>query len=199
MVEPRLVTRILILDKTRRRLLFFLIRNKVNGWHFVENEVRERRLMLIVGGAHLNPKANPFVVLLRKIKDELHVIRQFEPARSRLYLPPSRTYVKLLPQGKSNQVFDGLGNVVRFNFLYSTVSRDVSDQSLAIVGHDFFRRRRSHHHVIRWDKGLGYVLRKRPLIEPVDDRRARTKVVFVPIMGRNEPVSVAGSQFGNHC
>ena len=94
--------------------------------------------MLVVGSAHLNAKPNPLVVFLRKIEDELHVIRQLESPRSRLYLPPSRAYVELLTQGKSNQVLDGLRNVVRFNFLRATVGRDVCDQSLAIIRHDFF-------------------------------------------------------------
>ena len=138
MVEPGLITRILIFYKSRSRLLFFLIRNKLNRRYFVENEIRERRLVLVVRRAHLNAKSNPLVVLLRQIEDELHVIRQLESPRSRLHLPPSRPYVKLLAQGKSNQVLDGLRNVVRFDFLGATVGRDVCDQSLAIVRHDFF-------------------------------------------------------------
>src|SRR5215831_12777297 len=127
MIEPGLITRILILDKARSRLLLFLLWNKVDGRYFVENEVRERWLVFIVGRAHLNAKSNPFVVLLRKIENELHVIRQLESTRSRLDLPPRRPYVELLPQRKTNQVFDGLGNVVRFNFVGATVGRDVCD------------------------------------------------------------------------
>ena len=124
MVESGLIPGILILYKPRCCLLFFLIRNKVNDGYFIENKVRERRLVLIVRRAHLNPESNPFIVFLRKIENELHIIGQLESTRSRLDLPPSRPYVKLLPQGKANQVFDGLGNVVRFNFLCATISRD---------------------------------------------------------------------------
>ena len=138
MVKTRLITRILIFHKSRSRLLFLLIGNELNGWYFVEDEIRERRLVLVVGSAHLNAKPNPLVVLLRQVEDELHVIRQLETPRSRLYLPPCRAYVELLTQGKSNEVLDGLGHVVRFNFLRATVSRDVGNQSFAIIRHDLF-------------------------------------------------------------
>src|SRR4029077_15280239 len=117
MVKARLIARVLIFHKSRSRLLFLLIGNELNGWYFVEDEIRERRLVLIVGSAHLNAKPNPLVVLLRQIEDELQVIRQLETPRSRLHLPPCRAYVELLSQGKSDEIFDGLGDVVRFNFL----------------------------------------------------------------------------------
>src|ERR1700733_3106153 len=147
MIETGLITRIGIFHESRSRLLLFLVGHKFNGWYFVENEIRQRWLVLIVGSAHLNAKSNPLVVFLRKIEDELYVIRQLEAPRSRLDLPPRRSYVELLPQGKSNQVLDGLGNVVRFNFLCATVGGDVCDQSLTIIRHDFFRRSGGHNHV----------------------------------------------------
>ena len=75
MVKAGLITRILIFHKSRRRLPFLLIGNEPNGWYLVEDEIRQRRLVLIVGSAHLNAKPNPLVVLLRQIEDELHVIR----------------------------------------------------------------------------------------------------------------------------
>ena len=138
MIKARLIARILILDKSRCRLLFLFVGNQFNSRYFVEHKIRQRWLVLVVGSAHLNAKSNAFVVLLRKIEDELHVIGQLEAPRPRLHLSPSRAYVKLLPQGKSDQVLDGLVNVVRFNFLCATIGRDVCDQSLAIIRHNFF-------------------------------------------------------------
>src|SRR5579863_9529552 len=104
MVEARLIPRILVRDKARSRLFFFLIGNKVDRGHFVENEIRERRLVFVVRGAHLNAQSNALIVLFCKIEDEGYVIRQLESARPRLNLPPGWPYVKLLPQRKADQV-----------------------------------------------------------------------------------------------
>ena len=138
MVEPRLIARILIFHKSRRLLLFLLIGNKFDGRHLVEDEVRQRRLMLIVGSTHLNAKPDALVVFLREIEHELYIVRQLEAPSSRLHFAPSRPQIELLAQGKLNEFLDGPGNVVRLNLLRATIGRDVGDQSFAKIGLDVF-------------------------------------------------------------
>ena len=138
MIKARLIARILILNKSRCSRLFLFVRNQFDGRYFVEHKIGQRWLVLVIGSAHLNAKSNPFVVFLRKIEDKLYVTWQLEAPRPGLHLSPCRANVKLLTQGKSDQVLDLPVNVVRFNFLCATIGRDVCDQSLAIIGHNFF-------------------------------------------------------------
>src|SRR3984957_19180683 len=198
MVEAGLVTRILILDKSRGGLLFFLIGNEFNGGYLIEDEIRQGGLVLVVGSAHLNAESDAFVGFPGKIEDELHVVGQLEAAGARLDLAPGRSNVQLLSEGKLNQVLDGLGNVVRFNFLRAHVGGDVGDQALAVVRHGFLGRSCGHDDVIGGDKRLGRILGERALVEPVGDWRAGAEVVFVPVVGGNEPVSLGGCEFGSY-
>ena len=68
--------------------------------------------MLIVWSAHLNAQSNPLVVLLRQVKNQLQVVGELYASGPRLHLPPRGADVKLLAQGKANQVLDRLGNIV---------------------------------------------------------------------------------------
>src|ERR1039458_1728994 len=119
MVIPRLIARIRVLDESCRRACFLRIGNQFNRRHFLENKIRQCRLMYIVGSVHLNAHPDALAIFLRQIKNKFQVIGQLETSSSRLDLAPRRAYVELLPQWKSNQVLNRLRNVVRFDLLRS--------------------------------------------------------------------------------
>ena len=113
MVIPGLIARMRVLQVSLRRSAAFLIaKDQINFRHFVEDKIREGRFVCIVWSAHLNSQSDPLVVLLRQFKNELQIIGQLQASGPWLHFPPGRTDIKLLAQGKSNQVFDRLRNIV---------------------------------------------------------------------------------------
>src|SRR5262249_32540601 len=59
----------------------------------------------VVRRAHLNAQGDALVVLFGQVKDQLQILGQRQPTGTQLNLPPSRPYIELLAQGKSEQVF----------------------------------------------------------------------------------------------
>ena len=64
-------------------------------------------------------------------------------------------------------------NVVGLDFVGAHVGGDVSDQALAVVGHDFVGGCGGHDDVVGGDDGVGWILRKRALIEAVGNLLAQ--------------------------
>ena len=47
---------------------------QINFRHFLQDKIRQRRSVLIVWSAHLNAQSDPFIVLLRQVKNLLHIV-----------------------------------------------------------------------------------------------------------------------------
>jgi hypothetical protein len=148
----------------------------------------------IIGGAHLNAQANLFVVLLGEIENQLQIIGKLQASRPGLNFPPGWANIKLLPQGESNQILDGLRNVVRLDLLGTHIRGDVGDQPLAIAGYNLFGRRGGHDHFIAGNDGVRRILREWALIQAVSDGRTGAEVVFAPVMGWDQPMRALLSQ-----
>src|SRR5580692_2058193 len=176
-----------------------MVKDQIDFRHFVENKIRQRRFARIVWSAHLNSHSDSLVVLLRQFKNELQIFGHLQASGSRLNFPPSRPDVKLLAQGKSNQILDRLGNIVGLDFLRAHIRCDVGDQALAIVRHDFIRRSCAHHAVVGGDRGIVWVLRERPLIEPISHLGATAEVIASPVVGGDHSWRFADSKFSSYC
>ena len=113
----------------------------------------------------------------------------------RLNFAPGRANVKLLAEGKFDEVLDRLRYVVGLDFFRAHVRGDVGDESLAVVGHDVVGGSRGHHDVVGGDHGVGWILRERALIEAVGYGWAGTKIVIAPVVGGDDSVGAADSGF----
>jgi len=86
-IKARLITGVRIAEVSfRGRFAFGRAEDEVDFRNLFENEIGQRRRVRVVGGAHLNPKADALVVLVRQIKDELYVLGELEMSRTRLHL-----------------------------------------------------------------------------------------------------------------
>src|SRR5580692_1250298 len=195
MVIPGLIARVRVLQISLRRSSVFLIgKHQIHFGHFVEHEIREGRFVCIVWSAHLNSESDSLVILLRQFKDELQIAGELQAPWPWLYFPPCRTHIKLLTQGKSNQVLDLLRNIVGLDFLRATVCRDIGDQSHTIVGHHVFRGSSGHYHVVGRNDGIRRVLRERTLIQSIGQAGTGAEVVVSPVVGGNVCLRPAHSQ-----
>src|SRR6185437_6273023 len=139
--------------------------------------------------AHLDSEAASLVQAFRQLEGLFPVVRKVEAAGSRLNFSPSRAKIKFLSKRKTGQIFDRLGNVVRFDFSRAHIRGNVDDQAFAKTRDDLVGRRGGHDHVIVGDAGVRWVLRKGSLIYPIFYGWPGSEVVLIPVVNPNACLS----------
>ena len=159
----------------------------------VEEKVRHPRLGN-VGILQLDPEPDGLVVAASQIERNLPPLREVEPAGLLLDLAPVGTEIDLLHEGQLDQVLQSLFLGLTRDIERSSVVGKISDESHAVIGDDFPGRRSDHRDIAVGNNRAGTVLRERPLIKPVGNRRPWSPIVFVPVMFRHGGVGAGLEQ-----